>query len=75
MKPCRLANVEGSLSKCRVPPLWPTYIGERRTTFAKAYGIKVTCYGEHVGEYIESLGNTLRTYWEHKENIVRTREI
>jgi hypothetical protein len=22
---------------------------ERRTTFAKAYGIKVKCYGEHVG--------------------------
>jgi hypothetical protein len=24
-----------------VPFLWPTYIGERRTTLAKAYGIKV----------------------------------
>jgi hypothetical protein len=30
----------------RVPPLWPTYIGERRTTFAKAYGIKLWCYWE-----------------------------
>jgi len=34
-------------------------IGER-TTFAKAYGIRVRCYGKHVGERI----------W----NIVRTRE-
>ncbi len=28
------------------PPLWPTNIGERRTTFAKAYGIKARCYWE-----------------------------
>jgi hypothetical protein len=34
---------------------------ERRTTFAKAYEIKVRCYGEHVGEYIENLGNLLET--------------
>jgi len=34
------------------PPLWPTYIGERRITFAKAYGIKVRCYGEHVGDIL-----------------------
>jgi hypothetical protein len=59
--PWRLANIEGSILKCRVPSLWPTYIGERRTTFAKAYGIKVMCYGEHVGEYIENLGNMSRT--------------
>ncbi len=75
MKLCRLSKIEGSISKYRLPHLWPTYIGERRTTFAKAYGIKVTCYGEHVGEYIESLGNILKTYWELEENIVRTREI
>jgi hypothetical protein len=42
--------------------LWPTpIIGERRTTFAKAYGIKVRCYEEHVGEHI---GNLMRTHWE-----------
>jgi hypothetical protein len=29
--------------------------------FAKAYGIKVRCYGEHVGEHIENL---IRTHWE-----------
>jgi hypothetical protein len=33
------------------------------------YGIKVRCYGEHVGEQI---GNTLRTYWELKWNIMGT---
>jgi len=55
MKLRRLPNIEGSILKYRVPPLWPTYIGERWTTFAKAYGIKVVgwCYGEHVGEQIE----------------------
>jgi hypothetical protein len=36
---------------------WATYIGERRTTFAKAYGIKLRCYGEHIG----NLGNILGT--------------
>jgi len=30
-------------------------MGERRTTFALAYGIKVRCYGEHVGEHIGKL--------------------
>jgi hypothetical protein len=29
---------------CRKTSLWPTYIGKRRTTFAKEYGIKVRCY-------------------------------
>jgi len=42
---------------------------ERRTTFAKAYGIKARCYGEHVGEHI---GNLIRTHWELEGNIVRT---
>jgi len=44
-------------------------ISQRRTTFAKAYGIKVRCYGEHVGEHI---GNLIRTHWELEGNIVRT---
>jgi len=39
------------------------------TTFAKAYGIQVRCYGEHVGEHI---GDLIGTHWEHKEDIVRT---
>ncbi len=42
-----------------VPPLSLPYISERSTTFAKAYGLKVRCYGEYVGEYIENLGNIL----------------
>jgi hypothetical protein len=50
----RLPKIEGSILKYRVPPLGPTYIGERRTTFAKAYRIKVSCYGEHVGEIFEN---------------------
>jgi hypothetical protein len=63
----RLPKIEGSILKCRVLPLWPTYIGERRTTFVKKYGIKVRCYGEHVGEHIENLRNILKTQWEHME--------
>jgi hypothetical protein len=43
---------------CTVPPLWPTYIGESRTPFSKAYGIKVRRYGENVGE---NIGNPLGT--------------
>jgi hypothetical protein len=51
----------------------PTYIiGERRKTFAKAYRIKVRCYGEHVGERIlsngEHIGNLMGTHWEPGEN-------
>jgi hypothetical protein len=38
--------MEGYILEYRVPALWPMYIGERRTTFAKAYGIKVRCYWE-----------------------------
>jgi hypothetical protein len=58
--------------KYRVPPLWPTYIGKRRTTFAKAYGIKVRCYGEHVGEHNGNLKNLMRFHWEVERNIVKT---
>jgi hypothetical protein len=50
-----LPRIKGYILKYRVPPLSPTYIGERRTAFAKAYGIKVRCYGENNGEYIENL--------------------
>jgi hypothetical protein len=64
MKVWRLPKIKGSSLKYRVPPLWPTtYIVERRTTFAKAYGIKARCYGEHVGEHIGNLGNILGTHW------------
>jgi hypothetical protein len=37
----------------------PFGLAERRTTFAKAYGIKVRCYAEHVG----NLGIISRTHW------------
>jgi hypothetical protein len=58
MKLWRLLQIEGSILKYRVPPLWPTYIGEGRTTFARTYGRKVRCYGKRVGEHI---GNILGT--------------
>jgi hypothetical protein len=60
MKLWRLPKIEGSILKYRIPALWLSYVGERRT-FAKAYGIKVRCYGEHVGEHIGNLVNILGT--------------
>jgi hypothetical protein len=53
--------------KYKVLPLWPTCIGERKTTFTKTYGIKMMCYGKHVGEHI---GNLMGAHWELKGNIV-----
>jgi hypothetical protein len=47
---------EGSILTCRVPPLWPICVGERRTTFAKAYGINVRCYWELFEEHVRNLG-------------------
>jgi len=55
-----------------VPPFWPAYIGERRTPFSKAYGIKVRSYGEHVGENIANLANILGTHWEFEGNVMQT---
>jgi len=61
------------------PPLWPSYRGERRRTFGKAYGIKMRCYAEHVGgthwkpgEHIGNLMGThlnlKGTHWEPGKN-------
>jgi glutamine synthetase len=49
--------------------MWRTYIGERTTMFAKAYGIKVRFYGKHVEEHI---GNQMGMHWELEVNIVGT---
>jgi len=40
------------------PPIWV----KGGQQFAKAYEIKVRCYGEYVGEYIGNLGNILGTH-------------
>jgi len=56
MKLWRFPNIKGSILKYRVPPLWPRYIGEVRTNFAKAYGIKVRCYWELFGKHVKNLG-------------------
>jgi hypothetical protein len=60
--------------KYRVLPLLPSYIGERRTTSAKAYGINESCYGEHVGEHIGNFKNLMGIHWELKGNTLGTRE-
>jgi hypothetical protein len=68
----KLPKTIGFILKYIVPPHWPTYIGERRTPFSKACGIKVRWYGEHVGENIVNLGNILGTHWELEGNIMQT---
>jgi len=55
----RLLKIKGFILKYKVPPLWPTYISERKTTFAKAYGIKMKCYWEFLGGTHQKLGNSL----------------
>jgi hypothetical protein len=58
MKLWRLFKIEAYVLIYIVPPLGPTYIGERKTTFAKAHGLEMRClYREHVGEHIVNLGN------------------
>jgi hypothetical protein len=52
MKLWRLLKIEGYVLIYIVPPLGPTYIDERRTTFAKTDGLKMRClYREHVREH------------------------
>jgi len=60
----KLPKIEGFILKSRILYLALSYIAERRTTFAKAYEIKVRCYRDHVEEYIENWGNIFRTGWE-----------
>jgi hypothetical protein len=66
MKPWKLPKINDFILKFRVPPLWPTYIRERRTTFGKTYGI---------GAMENMLGNTLGTWgihWGPDENPLGT---
>jgi len=70
MKLWWLPKIESPILKYNVPPFWPTYIGQRWTTFAKVYGIKVRSAMEE-----NMLGNTLgtwETYWESDGNPLGT---
>jgi hypothetical protein len=75
----RLPKTEGSILKYIVPPLWPTSIGERMTSCAEAYGIKVRCYGEHREEHIanllEHIENIKGTLWEHSGDQEKMKKI
>jgi hypothetical protein len=70
MRLWRLPKTESSILKNIVPPLWPTNIGERRTPFLKAYGIKVRWYGERgkFREIGEHSANTLGSSDKWKKN-------
>jgi hypothetical protein len=61
-----LSKIEGYVLKYRVHTLWHTYIGERRTTFGKTYGIKVRCYQKNM---LGNTSGTWGTYWEPIENL------
>jgi hypothetical protein len=41
------------------------YGHERRTTFVKAYGMKLRCYWGFFGEHVRNMG----TYWELNGNL------
>jgi hypothetical protein len=56
MKLWKFPKIEGSILNYKAPPLWPIYTGEKRTTFAKAYRIKVRYYWELFGEHVKNLG-------------------
>ncbi len=63
MKLWRLFKIEGFVFIYIVPFLGPTYVGERKTTFAKAHGLEMRClYEEHVGEHLVNLGNISGTH-------------
>jgi hypothetical protein len=59
MKLWRLPKIKAYFLKYKVPPFWPTYTGERRTTFFKAYGIKVKYYLGIFWGTCQELGNSL----------------
>ncbi len=58
-------------------PLWPTYIGEKRRTLGRTYGIKARCYWEHPWgthwEPRECIGNLMGIHWELERNILGTK--
>jgi hypothetical protein len=56
MRLWELPKIKGSTLKYRVPHVWPTYIHERRITFSKACGTKVTCYWELFEKHVKNLG-------------------
>ncbi len=71
MKLWRLLKIEGSVLVYIIPP-FSRHICEKRTTFAKAYGIKERYLnGEHVGEHI---GNPLGTQREHRGDTLGNRD-
>jgi hypothetical protein len=51
-----------------IVPLWPIHTGERKTTFAKAYGVKKRWHWEHVEKYSKEHG-------EPDQNTLRMREM
>jgi hypothetical protein len=56
MKLWRFTKIEGFILRYRVHPLSPMYMDKRRTTFAKAYGIKVRWYWELFVEHVRNVG-------------------
>jgi hypothetical protein len=64
MRPWRLLNIEGSILKYTARPLWTSYMGERRATFAKEYGINLRCYWERFEEQVRNLRTLGGNMWE-----------
>jgi hypothetical protein len=57
--------------------LWPSYVGEKRRTLGKTYGIKARCYWEHPWgthwEPREHIENLMRTHLQLERNMLRTK--
>jgi hypothetical protein len=59
----------GELNRCIMHRVHTSiYRGERRTTLAKAYGIKESA----IGNMLRNIARTWGTNWEHNKNPLRT---
>jgi hypothetical protein len=56
MKLLRLSKKESFILKYKITSVWFTYMGERKTIFGLANGIKLRCYWELFGEHVRNLG-------------------
>jgi len=75
LKQWRLPRIKGYILKYRVPPLWPTYIGEKENNICQSiWGKSEVLWRTYWGIYWEPDGNLLQTQKEHGANTLGTRE-
>ncbi len=71
-------KIKRFFGKMECLPLWPIYVGEKRRTLGKTYGIKARCYWEHPWgthwEPREHIENLMGTHSKLAGNMLRTKE-